>query len=219
MYKKILLVLVLFLITGCSVDNTNKWSLEENVEYVIKQDIKLHNVNGKGYRYYLPRGFKLLEDKDHNQILLSNGTKFYLNVDIISYYNKNLIGYTDTTDAYKYVLLEHDEKTGYMKIVKKDDYFLVEIVYNYGIIELEVEEDNLFQAVINATYILSSLKYNDVVIKNLMGDNVLESTESLYNIFSPKGKEEDPKNFLDYIKEFDNYEYESPIEDADVIGN
>lgn len=216
MYKKIFLVLILFLITGCSIKNTYKMSLEENVEYAIKQDIKLYNINSKGYRYYLPKGFKVLEDKDYNQVLLSNGVKFYLNVDIISYYNKNLIGYTDTTEAYKYMLLKKDDKIGYMKIVKEDDCFLVEIVYNYGIIEMEVEEDNLFQSVINATYILSSIRYNNAVIKNLIGDNILESTESLYQIFSPKG-EEDPKNFLDFVKEFDKYE--SPVEDADVISD
>ncbi len=216
MYKKILLILFLFLMTGCSINSTHNISLEENVEYAIKQNIKLYNVNSKGYRYYLPKGFKILEDKDYNQILLSNGIKFYLNVDIISYYNKNIIGYTDTTKAYKYVILKNDSKNGYLKIVKEEDYFFVEIVYNYGIIELEVEEHNLYQAVINATYILSSIKYNDIVIKNLIGENVLKSTESLYKIFSPIG-EEDPRNFLDYVREFDNYE--SSVEDTDLIGD
>ncbi len=218
MYKKILLVLILFLMTGCSLNSTYKMSLEENVEYAIKQNIKLYNVNSKGYRYYLPKGFKVLEDKDYNQVLLSNGTKFYLNVDVISYYNKNLIGYTDTTEAYKYMILKKDNKTGYMKIVKEEGCFLVEIVYNYGIIEMEVEEHNLYQSVINATYILSSIRYNNAIIKNLIGDNILESTERLYNIFSPKG-EEDPKNFLDYVQEYDNYENESPVEDSDLIGD
>lgn len=203
MYKKIFLIIILFLISGCSTYNIKTKSLEENVEYTIKQDIKLHNINSKGYRFYLPMCFRILEDEDFNQILVSNGIKYYLNVDIISYYNKNIIGYTDITNAYKFMVLKNKDKNGYLKIIKQEDYFLVEIVYNYGIMEIEVEEQDLYQSVINATYILSSIRYNDTVIKNLVGENVLDSTESLYEIFAPPG-ENDSKNFLDYIQEYDN---------------
>ncbi len=211
MYKKIILILIIFLISGCSTYNIKTKSLEENVEYVISQNIDLYNVNSKGYRFYVPMCFRILEDEDYNQILISNGVKYYLNVDIISYYNKNVIAYTDISKAYKFMVLKNNGKNGYLKITKDGDYFLVEIVYNYGIMELEVEEQDLYQSVINATYILSSIKYNDTVIKNLIGDNVLDNTESLYEIFAPPS-ENDSRDVLDYIEEYEDLDSDSIID-------
>lgn len=188
---------MILLLTGCSVKNVSNLTLEENVNYAIKQDVKLVNVNNKGFKYYLPENVNVLIDEEYNQILVSEETKIYMYVDVVSYYNKKEVNYDIYNKAYKYMTLSNKGKEGYIKINKNNGKFLVEMIYNYGIIEMVVDESKLNELVINATYILSSIKYNKNVIEKLIGEGVFESKEYVYEIFGPEGEE---KNILDYIK-------------------
>ena len=58
--------------------------------------------------------------------------------------------------------------------------------------------------------ILSSMKYNDKVLSSTVGENILSYKEESYNIFKTKEKTSD---FLDYVKEYDNYDQEKKDED------
>ncbi len=199
MLKKILIIVCLFLLVGCS-NNIDKLTLEEIVDLSINEENNMHNTNNKGYRYYLPAGFTIKKNSDFNQELLSHNNIYYLNIDIVRYYYKTEdTAERDITD-YKYYSFEHDNKTGYLKIRKNNDNFFVELCYNYAIIEVEVEESELRYAVSRSITILKSIRYNDLVIEKYINDNDLESSETVYKIPEPKEKD-DSRNILQYIEE------------------
>jgi hypothetical protein len=201
LYKKVIVLLMLVLLSGCSVKSVSNSSLEENVKYAIGQDISLANINNKGFKYYLPKDVNVLLDEEYNQVLISEDTRMYMYVDVVSYYNEKEVNYKNSGEAYKYILLNSKEKSGYLKIFKYNNKFLVEMLYNYGIIEMVVDEDKLDKLIINASYILSSIQYNKSVIEKFVGEGVFESKEYVYEIFGPTDEE---KNLLDVIKQNNN---------------
>ncbi len=201
MYKKIILIICLFFLTGCSMYYINNKSIEDIINLTIESNNDLYNTNNKGYRYYLPMGFNIFSDEDYNQILTSNSNKYYMYVDIVSYYFKNNIESERELNDYMYYSFDNEDKSGYIKVTKDNDYFFVELYYNYAIIEVEVKEDDLRYAISRSISILSSIKYNDIIIEKIIGDNDIESSETKYEIPSPKDKSDD--NILKYI---DNYE-------------
>ena len=201
MMKKIIIIICMLLLVGCT-NNINTMSLKEIVESSIEKDNNLYNINSKGYKYYLPTEFTLYKDDDFIQELLSHNTKYYLNIDIVSFYYKNNMKTDHNFDDYEYFTFTHDGKTGYLKIRKNNDYFFVELCYNYAIIEVEVEEDELRYAVSRSISILKSIKYNELVIEKYITDNDLESKETVYKIPEPKNKD-DSKNILEYIEEYE----------------
>ena len=87
MTKKKLIICLLFLLLGCKrIDNNDNY-----IEYVYNclNNKNITNNVSLGYKYYLPRGIKKIHDYDYNQVFLTKETKFYLYVDVISYYHKN----------------------------------------------------------------------------------------------------------------------------------
>ena len=75
--------------------------------------------------------------------------------------------------------------------------------YNYAKIETYTSKKDLNQTVIDLSYILSSVKFNDLLLKKEYDSNNMNSKEEAYSLFEDKGKE---GNFLEYIKEFDKYD-------------
>jgi hypothetical protein len=201
MFKKIILIILSFLLIGCSSNNINKMSLNEIIDSSIETERSYINVNNKGYRYYLPDEFVVYEDNDYVQTLLSKNHFYFLNIDIVSYYYKNNIIQDRNLDDYDYYDFNYNDKTGYMRLTKKGDNFLVELCYNYAIIEVEVEESELRYAVSRGISILKSIQYNDLIIGNYIEDNNIENSETVYNIPEPENKD-DNKNVLEYIEEF-----------------
>ena len=192
----------MFLFTGCSAYSLNNLSNEDIIKLTINENNKLYNVNNKGYRYNLPIEFSVYSDRDYNQVLLSDNTKDYMNVDVVGYYYKNKYIKEHDESDYEFFEFDHDDKTGYLRITKNNDNFFVELCYNYAIIEVEVKEDNIKYAVSRGMTILNSIKYNDLVIQKHINNNSLETSETLYNIPEPKNKDES-KNVLEYIDEYD----------------
>ena len=202
MYKKIIIIICMFLLVGCT-NNINTLSLQEIVDESTASQSNLHNVNSKGYKYYLPNEFTLVKDEDFVQVLLSHNDKYYLNIDIVSYYYKNTIVTDHDFGDYNYFTFSKDDKEGYLRIRENNGNFFVELCYNYAIIEVEVEESELRYAVSRGMSILKSIKYNDLVIEKYINDNNLESSETLYKIPQPTNKNEN-KNVLQYIEEYNN---------------
>lgn len=208
MCKKIILILLSFLLVGCGT-NINKMSLEEIIDDSIASNNSYVNVNGKGYKYYLPSEFAVYEDKDYIQTLLSKNEMYYLNIDIVSYHYKNKIETKHELDDFQYYTFNYQDKDGYLRITKNKEKFLVELCYNYAIIEVEVEESELRYAISRSIAILNSIQYNDLVIEKYIVDNNIENSETVYKIPQPENKESN-KNVLEYIEE-------NKVENADDL--
>ena len=76
MYKKLLIILCMFFIIGCTNENINTLTLEEIVYSSISSDGQLYNTNNKGYKYYLPNEFSVHKDKDFIQELISRNNLY-----------------------------------------------------------------------------------------------------------------------------------------------
>ncbi len=190
---------VLFFTSGCTTYNVDNMTYDGIIKNTISNTTTLYNINNVGYRYYLPRGFMVSENKKYNQVLFSNNSKYYLNVDIISYYNKTVKKHEKNEELYFLYEFDINEKYGYLDIKKVDDVFYIKMLYNYAIIEALVEEKDIKNAITNMSYILSSIRYNDSVILNLIGDSVFETSQVNYQIEKRKVDNTTTKNFLDYV--------------------
>lgn len=210
--KKVLLLMIIVLLSGCSIKYSTNMSHQDMINMNINSDNNLYNVNNKGYKYYMPTGFSVFSDKDYNQTFLSYGNYYYLYVDVISYYYKKDIVLEKSNNDYEFYEFTKDDKVGYLKITKNNNYFFVELCYNYAIIEVEVEEVDIDYAVSRGISILNSIKYNDTVIGNAIGNKEIDSSETIYNIPSPENKKSD-KNVLEWIEEDEN---NSEDDDTDV---
>ena len=123
-----------------------------------------------------------------------------MHVDVVSYHYKRNITSERSQNDYKYYTFNKNGKNGYLKITKNNDYFFVELCYNYAIIEVEVKEKDLRYAISRSSMILSSIKYNDLVIEKNVSEDTTDIVESVYSIPEPKDKNSN-KNVLEYIKE------------------
>ena len=109
---------------------------------------------------------------------------------------------------------ENEEVEGYIEITEYNDLYFLEIMYNYAKIEALVEEKDLKSTIINSCYILSSIEFNDNVIETLIGENVLDYKETIYDIFGPH---KDSDNLLDYNDENRYENYNKDDNDSDVL--
>ena len=217
MYKKLIIICCIFLLCSCNKVNINTLSLNEIVDDSIKVASAKTNINAKGFKYFLPSGFSLYKDDNYIHELKSKSDTYYLNVDIISYYYKNEITTEHNADDYLYYEFNNGDKKGYLRVIKNNDTFFIELCYNYAIIEVEVEEDNVRYAVSRCIEILKSIEYNDLVIDKYVNTNNIEARETVYKIPEPEKK--NIKNVLEYMDdegESDNNEYNETQEEDDA---
>lgn len=203
MYKKITIIICLLFLTACTKQTyyINNLSYEDIINVSINDNGKTTNTNNKGYKYYLPTGFIVSKDNGCNQELLSDdNTRYYLNIDIVSYYYKNKMKTSHDLNDYKYYEFENNNKSGYLKITQNNDTFFVELCYNYAIIEVEVKESNIRYAISRGIIILNSIEYNDLIIQKYIGNNDIDNAETVYKIPEPKDKDSS-KNILEYMGE------------------
>jgi len=219
MKKFILLFTLVFLTTGCTYQNLNDMPIDDCAEYVIENNTNIYNVSKIGYRYYLPRGFTTIDDVEYNEVLFSEGYKYYMYIDIVSYYNKIDSTYTYNGDAYLSQYLNYANNEGYLEVTKRDNnMFFVEMMYNYAKIEVLVREKDLKSSIINISYILSSIRYNNSVIESKLKSTTVNYKEKVFKVEKPKGEE--TKNILDYAEEYDNYnDINNELPDSDLVGN
>lgn len=211
MKKLLVLLSILTLLTGCTVTKISGNSIDKVIDSVMKKDSKLKNVHFEGYSYYIPRGIIFVDKKEYNAILKDEyNNNYYLYVDVISYYHKVKEKYKVNKDAYYSKEVKTKNKFGYVEIKEDKTGYLIEAMYNYAKIEAYVSKDSLNDAMTNISMILSSMKYNNKVLSSTIGENILSYKEETYNIFKTKEKTSD---FLDYVKEYDNYDQEKKDED------
>lgn len=209
--KKILIIICLLFITGCS--DIRKQSYDDIINNIATRANK-DNVYRTGYSYYLPRGMQVADSTLYNEAITDARYKYYLYVDIVSYYKKVTKDYSVNDNALVSKKLDYDGKFGYVEVnLLKNDKYLVEIMYNYAKIEVIVDRSNLNEAMLSIINILKSVEYNDSIIANLMGDDVLNFSEEEFNIFNTKGSE---SNYLTVDKDASKEE-DTKIPDPDLI--
>ncbi|MGE5456437.1 MAG: hypothetical protein ACM3O4_04980 [Ignavibacteriales bacterium] len=198
MKKLIVLTLAIFLLTGCTVVRIKTDNIDNIINVILSKDNKLYNRVGKGYKYYNPRGVNYIDTREYNEKLYSDGNYYYLYVDVISYYYKKEFSYKENEKAYYSRLIDINNKKGYLEINEVDGQYLIEYVYNYSKIEALVNKEDINKVILDATYILSTIKFNSNVIKIMLNDDIFTNKEERYDIFTPKTKTD---NFIEYIEE------------------
>ena len=213
MKKKIMLISLLFLcVTGCT--SLNDASYEKIINEAATGS-SITNTVRSGYKYYIPKGLRLLKDSGSNEILSDGKSIYYLYIDYFSYYNKIKNDYQKKTNVYYSEKIENEDKFGYVEIKKtENDQYFIEIMYNYAKIEVIVDENALSESIAYAMTLLSSIQYQDTVLKSLMGEDVLSSNEVEHNIFETAQTE---SGYLEIVEEYGTYEEEEEPVDPDFI--
>lgn len=209
-YKSVLLILMcLLLLSGCTVVRIDTDSIDNTINVVLSKNNELYNRIGKGYKYYVPRGVNYIDTDEFNDKLYSNGNYYYLYIDTISYYYKEETKHEYEKDSYYKRDLDINGKKGYVEILKLDNgQYYIEFVYNYAKIESIVNKDSINEVILNSSYILSTVKFNDDVIKIMLDDDYFINKEEKYDIFDDDNAKDITTNFLDYNKSDENKEKE-----------
>ena len=184
MKKVVMMLFLLCFLTGCTVVRIDTKSIDNITSVILSKENTLYNTIGKGYKYYVPRGVVYIDSNDFNEKLYCNGDYYYLYLDVISYYYKKDFKYVENPELYYSKNIQVDDKKGYLEITQIEDYYLVEFMYNYAKIEALVKEDKINEVVLNATYTLSTIKYNDDVIKLILDEDYFTKKEEQYDIFT-----------------------------------
>ena len=208
MKKKIILLIISILtLTGCT--NLTNMSTDEVVDVMLKNDTNLSNNVFDGYKYYIPKGLRLLEKDEYNASLKDEyNNTYYFYIDVISYYNKEEVEYKVNNNAYFSKELDYNDKKGYLEITKIEDTdaYFIEYMYNYGKVETFVKENEIKSAIINMSSILKSLEFNRTVLESLIGNNVLDYKEDTYDVMKPKGSTATKDTYLEYEEKYGIYE-------------
>ena len=194
--KGIILCLLIILLTGCTVVRIDTSSIDNIVDVVLSKNNTLYNRVGIGYKYYVPRGVTYIDSSGTNDRLYSNGVYYYLYLDEIAYYYKNSLEFQKDTSKYYSRKLDK----GYLEITEKDNLYLIEFVYNYAKIEALVPREDIETTVLNSSYILSTIKYNNNIVKLSLQEDFLKQKEDKYEEFTSK---KETKNFLSYEEKKD----------------
>jgi len=201
--KCIIICLLTIMLTGCTVVRIDTTSIDNILDVILSKDNTLYNRVGGGYKYYVPRGVTYIDSNGTNDRLYSNGIYYYLYLDQVGYYYENSIKFKKDNSKYYSRKLKNGDNVGYVEITDKgNNQYLIEFVYNYAKIEALVPKEDIEETVLNASYILSTIKYNDNVIKLSLDDDFLKTKEDKYDEFS--SKKEDNDNFLRYDDNGDN---------------
>ena len=188
--------LCMFFLTGCTAVRIDTADIDNIVNVVLSKDNSLYNHIGRGYKYYIPRGVSYIDTIEFNDRLYSDGNYYYLYIDAISYFYQKDITYKKSDDSYYYREINIDGKKGYINIKKVDDKYLINFMYNYASIESLVDKENIDSVILNCSYILSTVKFNNKVIRIMLDENYFKYKEEKFELFN------DEKNLNDNILEF-----------------
>jgi len=189
--KKIILVICLLLLSGCSIVRIDTSNIDNIVNIILSKENKLYNQVGKGYKYYVPRGVSYIDTTEYNDTLYSNGNYYYLYIDIVSYYYNVENTYEIENNAYYSKIFDINNKKAYLQINKTDnERYLIQFSYNYSKIEVICDYEDINDTVLNSSYILSTVKFNNNVIKTMLNDEFLINEEN-YDVFESKQETDD----------------------------
>ena len=211
MKKFLLAVAVLFILTGCTSISGMDYS--QLVDTTLHEEEHKANAYMEGYKLYLPNHMTIIGDLKGNDILYSYGDKYYLYVDLISFYNKKQNKYNIVTENYKFSkVINYNNLEGYVTVSESKGGYLVETMYNYAKIEVVTEDVN--RAIANSLLVLKNITYNYKIIDSLIGSNALVYDSELFELLGPKKKD---NNFLEYVEEYGDYDETKAKNDEDII--
>ena len=174
--------------TGCTIVRIDTKSIDNILSVVLSKENDLYNQIGKGYKYYVPRGVSYMDTDELNDKLYSNGVYYYLYIDAVSYFYKTKIEYQENETLY-YSKKIDGKKEGYLEITKEGDKYRIEFVYNYARIEALVNKNEIENVILNASYILSTVKFNDNVIELMLQEDYFTNREEKYDLFISKNQD------------------------------
>ena len=210
MKKYLLLFVSIFILTGCTnIDNLN---YSQVITKTLEEDSLRTNTYLQGYKLYLPQHMTLIGDLAGNDILYSYGDKYYLYVDLVSYYNKKQNSYSIDSSNYTYSHeITNDDKNGYVLVSKSKGGYLVEVMYNYA--KVEVITNDIKRAISDSLIVLKNIEYNYNIIDSMIGSNTLVYDSKLFTL----GPEKNTDSFLQYVEEYGVYDEKNKENDEDVI--
>ncbi len=212
--KKIIIIFIsILLLAGCTTVDFKNSKVDETIKTIIEKDVDLYNNIFDGYKFYIPRGMKILNKTNNNIKIMSNKDTYYLYVDLVSYYYNVKKTFEPSTTNYLSKELRFNDELGYIDITEINNKYFIEFMYNYAKIEAYVDKDNLNQSVMNMAYILSSIQYNRKVIETLIGENSLDYKEEKYDIFK---SERENSTFVEYAEKYYNYD-DKKDKDQDIL--
>ena len=174
MKKIIPILLLVILLSGCSVVRIDTSNIDNIVNIVLSKNNKLHNQIGQGYKYYLPGGVTYISSDELNDILYCNGKYYYLYMDAINYFYKTNTNYIENSEIYYSKKFDQNngfDYSGYLEIKKQGDLYNIEFFYNYAKIEAIVEEKDINNTVLNSAYILSTIKFNYNIVELMLNED------------------------------------------------
>lgn len=211
MQKKILLVSILILIlSGCAKIDKNSQNYISIINNCLNTKIISNDV-ALGYKYYLPKGVKLIKNYDYNQKFSVGQNDLYMYVDINSYYYKSKLK-KQTSDNYYYHKIKKGKKTGYISISKSNNLYFTKIVYNYAKMEFYSNSNDLNNLITLSTIILNSIDYNDIIIEKVLGENLGDYSEITYELKKPEDASNDFSQYLEEYVQEDKAEKKLPDE-------
>lgn len=190
--KKLFLITICILVltTGCV--NIQKASIDDLITTTVHSKYKLYNHVNRGYKYYLPRELISMKQDEYNEIIKSKYYDYYLYVDLVRYFNHAEESFEVNNGNYYSRLLQTEDKSGILNIKQvAEDEYLIQVNYNYANIEVRVREKDIHTSLVNALVIVSSISYNDAIIKSLLEQNTLTSPDEQVKVFDIDTTEDD----------------------------
>lgn len=211
MKKVLLLFTSLVLLTGCM--RIDKTDIDDLVAGILSSKIDVYNHTNKGFKYYLPNNLKSIKRDEYNEILKDRNYEYYLYVDLVSYYNKSITNYKEVDGSYYSKILVNDNNRGVINIVPTKDKYLITVEYNYATVNVVVEESDIKNSLSNALIVVSTIKYNDDIIKKMLEENEFSSSSEIVNIFDTVSKDEESESGSANLENEDDYNYEEEVDD------
>ena len=197
----------------CGCKSVQKMSIQEIIDNGTNKTVNVYNTYRKGYKYNLPKGLGVLNSSDYNEVIMTGNYKYYLYIDAVSYYNKVIETYEVKDKCYYSKPISFEDRYGYIEINEVDkDKYLIEIMYNYAKIEVIVKEADINVTVANAISVLTSIKFNDNVLKKMLEEETSQFGDMEFNIFETASENSE---YLQAMEE--NVYKDDEIHDSDLI--
>lgn len=185
MKRKFLILLLIGLFSLCGCSNIKNMNTDSLLNELANKTGKYNEVN-RAFKYYLPSDLSIDSYDDYNAVFSSANYKYYLYVDLISYYNKKDLKFEKNDNIYYSRLLFKDDKLGVIDVTNDSDECFVKVTYNYATIETKVNLLDLNETISNIMIILSSINYNDAVIKNILTNESKVEDDEVVEVFDNK---------------------------------
>ena len=163
MLKKIILIIGLFLITGCTSISINTLNIESSINSVLSQDNKLYNTYEVGYKFYKPRNFNLLKSDNNNYVYINNGNENNYLIDEFTSQEQVENAISQIEEAKNQILSNRSGDT-YNDIKMVHDYLVDNIQYDTTISQQNIK------------------MVHDYLVDNIQYDTTI-SQQNIYNIY------------------------------------